>query len=274
MICPICKKRERKKHWNGKYCEECALEKRRRPASSLNEFQKRKVRKLAGKVPQVEIQKILGVGKSALQRFGREEGFYYLVPKYSQKTIDEVIGYYVKWGKVKTEKAFPKVKVRSIVERYAHIPRQSKWTEKELVLLSKMAGLVSMEAQARYFNRPNAHGGSIQSAWMKKYKVSGSQINGLSWSIAREFVRPICPIVKTEFWRQNPKNKRGANFSRTLVLWVDLENHLRENIPEHIKRGISALAKFQRWLHGKNVHEKVQDMIERIEYGNQKFSVT
>jgi len=272
MICPICKIRPKGKHHNAKYCKPCAVQRRKKPRTTLNEFQKRKVRKLAGKVPQVEIQKMLGVCKASLQRFARDEGFQYRFPKYKKKTIDQVIDYYVKHGKVKTQERFPKVKIRSIIERYAHIPRQRKWTDKELLELPRMAGIISMGAQARYFNRPNAHRGSIQSAWMKKFHHGGSSMNGLSWNIAKHYVRPFCPVLQTEFWRQRENSKRGLSFSRGIILWIDLYEYLRPEVPEHLRSAIKTLAKFQKWLHGPNIKNKIETMIERIEHGREVFT--
>lgn len=269
-LCPICSCRRIKEHLNSKYCKSCADQKRKSPASNLTKNQARSVKALVGKISQKEIMERLKISKCSLQRFAKEQGFTYRIPRYSKDTIEKVVSYYVQHGKIKTEKKFPNVRIRSIVERYIHEPRQAPWKTSELIDLVKMGGIVSMSSQAQYFNRPNAFRGSIQAAWSKKFKCSGGHINGLSFSVGKHFVRPICPVVQTEFWRQNSDRKKGGSWSRTLILWVDMERHLKDDVPEHIKDGIKALARFQRWLHGKNVHKKVEEMLERESYDNKQ----
>lgn len=279
-ICPICKKRKKQKHFNAKYCKPCALERRKRPIGRLTKKQERQVKKMAGSVYRDEIARRIGTSKATFMRWARQHPeINFNAHKYPETVVREVCDYYEKHGKIKTQKKYPNVKVRSIVERYlkdlGHAPRQIRWTDRQLMQLVKMAGIISMSAQARYFDRPNAHRGSIQSAWMKKFGRGGSSINGLSWYTARQYVDYYCPVLQTKFWKMR-KELRGkqpiVEQSRMLVLWVDLEKHMSEDLPEHIKAGIRALAKFQKWIHGKNVRKNIVNMIKEIEYGNKKFT--
>jgi len=274
-ICPICKKRKKQKHFNAKYCKPCALERRKRPIGKLTKSQERKALSMAGKVYRDEIAKKIGTSKANFMRWARQHPeINFNAHKYPDEVVKKVCSYHEKHGKVKTQKKYPNVKVRSIVERYlknlGHGPRQIPWTDKQLMMLVKMAGLVSMKKQAEYFNRPNARLGSIRAAWVKKFGHGGGSINGLSWYVARHYTDYYCPVLQTRFWNQRKERIKGLPLveqSRMLVLWVDLEKHMRDDIPEHIKAGIRALARFQRWLHGKNVRKNIVRMVKEIEYG-------
>jgi hypothetical protein len=232
---------------------------------------------MAGNVYRDEIARRIGTSKANLTRWAREHPeINFNAHKYPETVVREVCDYYEKHGKIKTQKKFPEVKIRSIVERYLSgiKPRQEPWTDEQLLRLARMAGIISMSAQAKYFNRPNAHKGSIQSAWMKKFGCGGSSINGLSWHIARHYVDYYCPVLQTRFWKQRKRldGKREYESSRMLVLWVDLEKHMSDELPAHIKNGIKALAKFQKWVHGKNVRKNIVNMMREIEYDNKKFT--
>jgi len=272
-ICPICKKRKKQKHFNAKYCKPCAIERRKRPLGKLTKIQERKALSMAGKVYRDEIAKKIGTSKANFTRWIRQHPeINFNALRYPENVVKEVCEYYAEHGKIKTQKKYPNVKVRSIVERYlknlGYAPRQTPWTDKQLMMLVKMAGIISMKKQAEYFNRPNAHKGSIQSAWMKKFGRGGSSVNGLSWYIARHYADYCCPVLQTRFWVQRKtRSKIQYESARMLVLWVDLAKHMSDDIPEHLKAGIRALAKFQKWAHGNNVRKNIIKMIKEIEYG-------
>ena len=270
-LCAICKTRKKQKHFNSKYCKPCAIERRKRPLGKLTKEQERQAKKLAGTIYRDELAKQIGTSKANFMRWARmHPEINFNAHKYPDRVVREVCDYYVDYGKTKTQEKYPSVKVRSIVERYLKDignPRQIRWTDRQTIQLVRMAGIISMRAQAEFFDRPNAHRGSIQSAWMKKFKVQGSQINGLSWHIARHYTDYYCPVLQTRFWVQRKtRSKIQYESARMLVLWVDLAKHMSDDIPEHIKAGIRALAKFQIWLHGKNVRKNIIKMIKEIEY--------
>ena len=248
MICPVCKKREKQKHWNAKYCLECARLLRRRPKSTLTKDQIREAKKLIGKMDRNEIAKEMGVSLSSLKRAfpGKRLAFhnkYVLNPGLTKR----VCKYYEKHGKKKTQEAFPQVCVRSIVEKYKKLykPRQIRWTDEQIVQLARMAGIVSWSDQAKFFNRPGAHEGSIRSVWVKKFRNNGGSVNGMGHNTAKFVVKNSCPRIETKFWAQR---KRSGVYGRKLCLWVDMRNHLRPEIPKYMKDAIETLAKFQEWL--------------------------
>jgi hypothetical protein len=258
-ICPKCNIRPKKKHLNAKWCSVCAEALKKQPVGRLTPSQERKVRRLAGTMLIDQLAKEVGSSNSNLDRWARQNGVDINGFRYPPKLVQDVCEYYVKHGKIKTQKKFPHVKVRSIVERYAHEPRQVRWKPGQLIALVKIAGLISHEDQALFFNRPNAQAGSIKSAWMKIFKSSGGSINGLSHWMARHFVKFSCPYYETGYWVA----ERGLTKQRrTIALWVDVAAHLRPDVPDHLASAIHAMAKFQRWVHGRDCIRSIQNILE------------
>lgn len=107
-----------------------------------------------------------------------------------------------------------------------------------------MAGLISPKAQARYFNRPNAHAGSIKSLWIKKFGIGGCSVNGMVHSYAIELVNSNARYI-----RPISQGRHGDSVTfRRVILWVDMEKCIKSDVPEFIKNGIKAMASFQKWL--------------------------
>ena len=126
------------------------------------------------------------------------------------------------------------------------------------------SGIISKKAQARYFGRPNAHEGSIISAWMKKHKHGGGNVNGISWYVARHFVGPRCKPLRLKVWARRKNTRRLVG--RQLVLWVELNKHLKSASPLWIKQCIREMAAYQRWIFGvQDVKLKVNRMINERE---------
>lgn len=268
MKCKRCKTREKKKHWNALWCDQCAEELKHKPKHTLTPAQQEHARSLVFKMPREQIAKEVGVSASNLKRWARDEGVrlaYFNKWHANPDLVKQICEFYAEHGMKETLEQFPGVRVRSVIERYPHEYRQIRWTEDQVKKLAQFAGLISHEAQAKYFARPGANEGSIKSAWMKKFKQNGSQINGLSWHTARHLVGPRCKPVRTLYWAQRPGSKRGQ-FSRKIVLWVDLEQHLLPSQPAWLRDAIRAMAKFQRWLHGiDHVRPKVKRLIQEME---------
>jgi DNA-binding XRE family transcriptional regulator len=265
-LCPNCQIRTKQKHFNSRWCKPCADSFKKRPRPNLSTAQKKEALRLRGKLTKEEIAKRIGASRSSVMRLGRDLKLSFAATykyKANPRLVKQVCQYYEKHGKVKTQEKFPQVSVRSIVERYkCFSPRQTRWTDDQLMELARMAGIVSQRAQAKYFKRPGANEGSIKSAWMKKFKSSGGSINGLSWNIARHFVTKQCKPMRTQFW--TPRNKRSSNLKgRQVVLWTEMQKHLKADVPQWIKESVQAMAKFQIWLHGSaQVKRKIIKLIE------------
>lgn len=197
-------------------------------------------RKIIGKMPREEVASLLGVSLSNLKRAfrGTRLAFH---NKYiaNPALVKQVCRYYEKHGRRATEKAFPNVRVRSIVERYKiYRPRQLRWTGEQIVEAARMAGIVPLDKQARIFNRPRAHAGAMKSLWNKRFKLAPREIHGMANNNAKWLVTDDCPRIKL----------RHARIS----LWCDMEKHLRPGVPKYMRDAIKAMAKFQRWLYRGN----------------------
>ena len=206
---------------------------------------------LIGKMPRDEIAKEVGVSVSSLKRAFRGTRICFFNKHVANPDrVKQVCQFYEEHGREATQKAFPEIKVRSIVERYKlYDPRQVRWTDEQIILAAKYAGILSYDQQAEIFNRPNAHAGSIKSLWMKRFRMAGGSINGMSEFMARTLVTDKCPFVQTRFW----ETRRGdKSFSRKLYLWVDMEKHLLPDVPDFIRSAIESMADFQRWLFESN----------------------
>lgn len=200
-------------------------------------------------MPVKEMAERLGTSVANIKRafFGTGESIWCFRRYANQPAlVRQVLAFYEKHGRTKTEERFPEISVRSVVERYPNFsPRQIRWTEEQIIEAAKMAGLVSYKAQAKYFNRPNAFEGSICALWMKRFGIGQGQINGL----VRSQVRPLIQGGHSKYISrvgQSRKGKRGQ--FQSLILWVDLEKMLKDDVPEFMKEAVRTLASFQRWL--------------------------
>lgn len=212
-----------------------------------------------------DICKALGVSLSNLKRSCPGVSFQYMHLKKNKYLtnpllVKKVCKYYEKHGKRKTQEKFPEVNIRSIVEKYKlYSPRQLQWTDDQLLELTKMAGIISMKAQARYFNRPFANKGSIRSVWSKRFGYGQRNINGMTYWKAKHFIKKTCPLIETPFFSNDHTQRR-------LVLWVDFERHIKRDCPDFIKEAVSDMAGFQRKLFGvKDVRAKVKRLMKQRE---------
>lgn len=263
--CVLCGTRFTPSHWNRKKCDECRTTFYN--TGYLTPAQERTVRRFAGKIYIHELAAKVGVSKPTLVRWARRTKVSLNALKYTDRVVKEVCEYYVQHGRHKTQKRFPDVNVRSVVERYlaglTDERRQVRWTPAQLIRLVKMAGLVSFSRQAERFGRPGAHAGSVKSAWTKRFKVGSANINGLSYWTARGYVTKACPFYETDFWekRVTIDRKRSTTQVRKIALWIDVARHLRDDVPDHLASAIQAMARFQVWLHGEDARGSITSIL-------------
>lgn len=253
-LCPHCSKRPKQKHRNSKWCKPCAAILRKRPVGSLTPEQKRYVKSKIGRASVREIAADLGVSVSNIKRSMRGVSIWFHNGKYKNRPalVRQVLSYYSKHGKPATEKAFPGVNVKSIIDRPLYYgvkvkPRQKRWTEAEIILAARMAGLVEAKRQAKIFNRPRAHEGSIKSLWMKRFGHGGGNVHGMSEWMAKQILKPGYPVLKTKMWSRR-KGIKDTGMMRGLVLWCDMEPYLLRGLPKYLKDAVKSMAKFQCWL--------------------------
>jgi len=195
---------------------------------------------------QRELAQHIGCSRSNLIRWATANEISLNALSYKPDVVLSVCKYYERHGRKKTEETYPDVNVRSIIERNYGLfkPRQTRWTDEQIIEAAKMAGLVSPAAQAKYFSRPGAHSGSIKSLWMKKFGFGGCSINGMVHNYARELVG-----VRARYIQPTGESRSGRPTKfRRVILWVDLERVLITNTPKFIKEAIHTMADFQRWL--------------------------
>lgn len=252
-FCLNCKTEPRKPHPNSKYCKKCSDYFRKSPRRFLTKDKVEIIKELAGHVPKEVIADYLGISTNYLKPKVLGISFnYYNIYKKDPNLVSKVCKYYEKHGKVKTQKEFPNIKVRSIVERYKNFkPRQTRWKNEQLIELLRMAGLISFDAQAKFFKRPNAHRGSIQKKWVN-LNGSPTLINGMFKSVVKHIVTKKAPYIKL---------KTG----QYILLWVDMEKCLRDWVPDFIKEAIDTMADFQRMLFGSYPRRSVLMMIKKRE---------
>lgn len=263
-LCPSCKSRPKKKHWNSKWCSKCANERRKRPVSTMTMDQINWVNQKIGQMPISEMAEELGVSISNIKRAFRGKSIWFKNGKYKQQPelVKTVCEYYSKHGKINTQKRFPNVNVRSVVEHFKLAkPRQIRWTEPQIIAAARMAGLVSMRNQAKLFKRPGAFEGSIKSLWIKKFGFCSGNIHGLSATQAKFLTTKDCPYLNTQFWRTR---RARIDFSRKLYLWVDIKEHLKNDTPDFIKEAVATLAKFQIWIFKPhNPRDQIKNLLSR-----------
>lgn len=263
-ICEDCQAQPKKPHRNSKYCETCSDARRRIPVANLTPHQEAHALSLINEIPHPEIAKQVGISLSTLRRWLRNNELHSNCQKYAPEIIMQVIDSYVETGKTKTAELFPGINVRSIVERYDHAPRQTRWKENEIIEAARMAGLVSRVAQSRYFDRPHAASGSIRALWARKFKCVPSDVNGVAGHVAWNLAMPGAPATLVKH------NKGPSHFYQ--VLWLDLALYLKPNIDPWVRHTIETLAKFQSWLHGTDDTAKIREMIleRELQYGPRK----
>jgi AraC-like DNA-binding protein len=248
----------RAKHFNAKYCLGCRALRRRRPAHRLTKAQAAEVERLRGTLFRWQIAEHVGVSGAAVARYLREAGLDSNARDYPQATVAAVCAVYETLGIRRTQELFPDVVVRSIVERHKeYAPRQVRWRDPQIIEAARMAGLVSANAQARYFGRPNAYSGSIGSLWDKHFGCAPRDINGLSAHLVWRLTRPGVPAVLV-------KHSSAAGYFAK-VLWLDLAGDLKPTVAPVLRTAILALARFQAWLHGTSDTLAIQRMIHERE---------
>jgi hypothetical protein len=253
-VCVRCKSKPKfSDHFNARYCLSCKSILKVKIEPFLYEDTKQIIRKYAGKIERKKLAEKAGVSIATLKRFAIMENLDITTFRYTPDEIRKVCDYYLIHGIVKTAQHFPHVKVRSIVERYFRSlgigTRQERWTPEQLYELAKMGGLISQNAQARYFKRPNAYAGSIKSVWSKVFKCKPANLNSCPHHIAKRIVEYKCPFYA----------KRGRSHVM-FALWLDVQRNLKDDVSEDVKKLVNAMARFQKWLHKS---ENPQEVFER-----------
>jgi len=264
--CLECKKPiSQKAHANRKRCRKCVEFFRRYPKTSLTQEQIHEAKKLIGKMSRGDIAHEMGCSVASLGRAFRGTRLAFF-NRYSinPKLVKQVCAYYEIHGRRKTQERFPEICIRSVVERYKQFkPRQSRWTDSQIIEAAKMAGLVSFKHQAKYFNRPNARACSIKVLYVKRFHAAPKLFHGMPAFKAKYLVTKDCPFIRSNIGsfrgiddRRKQNSKPRSTHRIKLYLWCDMEKHLRPDLPPFIQESIRSLAQFQCWLFQSNDPKK------------------
>jgi hypothetical protein len=134
--------------------------------------------------------------------------------------------------------------------------RHDPWTTDDYLFMLRAAGVQPRSWIARKLKRGSYH------AVKDRIKSVGSTtryINGLPLKLAEELLgKPINDNFKVN---AGPHSDHG-DFRCRLVPWVVLNSKAkRSKLPEHLKRGLSVMAKFQMNIHGtKTIKATVQNI--------------
>jgi len=237
-LCRACETSIDKLHLNARYCLNCRKDNRRVPY--LSPAQIRKAVKLAGTMYFDDVAKEVGVSRATLRRYARtKQDVNWNGHKYDHETINKVAEYYLTHSLAETQKKYPHVRVRSIVERYTQNLKCKQWYKNEMSKLLRMVGLLPRSVIAKHIGRPP------NVSVKKKLRLMGFQetgINTLNYALAKHFVKPNCPFFSIRV------GETGA--SRWYCLWVDAYKYLKPGLAPWITSAIQSLAKFQIWMHG------------------------
>lgn len=269
-LCALCRtapavgvKSSRLAQAKARYCAACRATRRRRPSSGVTPEQAAQLRPLLGQMSYPEIQRRLGLSNAAIVRWCWEESVTHpFWNAYRPEVVVAVLAAYeaapAGQGTRRVQEQFPDVHVRSIVGRHRLArPRQTRWTGAQLFEAARMAGLVSPNAQARYFGRPHASDGSIKALWVKRFQCPARDVNGLAAHTAWPLCGPGTPAVLVRHPQTSAPSMK--------ILWMDLAEHLRPEVAAPLREAVEALAAFQRWLQGTRAREAIMTMIRERE---------
>lgn len=256
--CLLCKKKIGG-HPNRKRCEPCARELRRKPATTMTPTQIAMAKAMIGKMSRENIARAVGTSVPSLKRAFRGTRLaYYNWCSANPGLVRQVCKYFETHNQDETAKHFglKRKQVDHAVYRYKKFrsPKQIRWTSEQIAEAVKMAGLVSLRAQARYFNRPNANTGSVKSLWAKRLSSRAASVNGMAHWQAKHLV-----TSKARYLQSKSRSQRT-------ILWVDLEKCLKSDTPDFIGDAVSTMANFQRWIwRDQNPKRKILKMIKERE---------
>lgn len=242
----------------------------------MTKAQIREAKALANTMPREDIAKTIGVSVVNLKRSMPGQKFWFKNGKYKNnpELVKKVLNYYFKHGKPKTVERFPEINVKAVVDRPEYygirrIYRQIRWTDAQLIDAAKMAGLVSLKGQAKFFNRPRAFEGSIQSLWNKRFGYRGGSLNGMVHWYAKELVNS-----NARYLRPVGTSREGKHVEfRRLILWVDMEKNLKPDAPQFMQDAIKSMADFQRWLwKSDNPKPLIMKMIKEREIAKKRIT--
>lgn len=236
------------RHHAAQLCHPCRRKNIANMPAYLTPEQKAHVLRLSGTHTIKQISDEVGISISKITRFRKLNNLARRHRRYTQETINDVLRYYEQHGRVATQKHFPDVNVPCITDVYEHAPRVEPWKQEDLFMVVRMAGLAPPSVLAGLIHRRGMHAGTIESVLFRKMGITRvATLHGLGRHCAKWLAYENCPFVVRPLWRRRTTTKQKNPLRRT-YLWCDLVRHMRADIPDFVREGISAMADFQRWL--------------------------
>lgn len=246
-LCLTCKTDINDMHLNAVRCSLCAGHLRKKPPHKLTKLQQKEALKLAGTMYRHDIALKIGCSRTSLNRFAEEnKQLNWNFHRYDDKTIKKVCDYYLNHTLEETQKKFPDLKARSIVDRYLKSVKCFKYTDDEILILLKYTGLVSWPEISAKLGR------SCFATRRKLYRTISGRVNGLPFMVAKNFVKNGCPFFHIKL------NLRSTGL--WISPWTELSKHLKTENPSWVNQAFLSLAQFQRWLLGSD--ERVLEIIQ------------
>jgi len=186
---------------------------------------------LAGTMTREEIAKYLNTSRATVNRCLRDNGIRTGQPRQYPIGIREaVIGFYATHNKLETQKQFPGVRVRSIIERYETEAKQKFWTfEEDLKAISMMTEKPTSEISKALGRGEKA----VVKRMSRCYNLSPKHVNGMAYR--------LCKHVLND---QYKPTKKGNAYT---VNWCEFRDNLAtEN--QDIISCVNVLAHFREFL--------------------------
>ena len=187
---------------------------------------------LAGSMTREKIADCVGVSRSRVSRtlakYGVRTG---QLKKYPKSIRDQVLYFYESHTIKETQKQFPSVRVRSIIDRYCASEKLRKWDFKDDLYLVQNVTIMTNEQIAKKLKTTKE---SVDRRFHRAYKgLSSKHLNAMPYRLIKHHVSRDVVITKSG--------------TRNMVKWVDFEKALQTD-NETIRTCVKALALFQRWV--------------------------
>ena len=160
--CRECSKPITVAHPNQVKCVECNEYLKKYPKTTMTHEQIEIAKTMIGRKTRHEICSELGISLASLKRAFRGTRIPWIKEFINQQMSEKVSKYYETHTLDETQKKFKNIRVRSIIERYKiHKAKCVKWTDHDVVVQVRMQGLISYNAQAKFFKKKKLNKGGI-----------------------------------------------------------------------------------------------------------------
>lgn len=186
---------------------------------------------LAGTMTRKEIADSLRTSRATVNRCLRDNGIKTGQPKqYPIEIREAVIAFYATHNKYETQKQFPGVRVRSIIERYETKAKQKFWTFEEDLKAISMLTETSTAQIAKVLKRGEK---SAIKRISRKYNISPKHLNGMAYRLCKH-------VMNSDY----VPTKKGNAY---IVDWKEFDKYL-DTTNKDIIECVKVLAKFRSFL--------------------------